>query len=632
MGLFNNLFPYSDFHELNLDWILNEFVNVHTELENTKLYVDNGKLYIDGKLADATYQAELATLAKTAAESAQASAESARDAAAGSATAAANSASSIAGAQAQLNLLQSRVDNIIPDGTQTEGNTELLDIRVAADGETYTSAGNAVRGQVSGITNPLNLTPIYLDQKNTYYVIGEDTTDLTNPVSSSNYDCAVINCNPGDVFSIHAGAQTYRPWGFLDSSNNTLLRSGTTISDVVVTAPTNASKLVIINRKASYPNFVSYYGKSIVKKVETLIAENTSLLHEEKEFSCSFNGTGNFFFNYPIKAGEKYYFVNTSQSGRFNVYTNDSTETTSYFEKLVDSLAPGHIVVVTPTYDASYLRFYNPSDQKSCVLFNERSFIFEKLCNNRSKFDSQFLYIAYSNVEGDGSSINTIEHYAWAATNGFNAIKGDVQPTSDGKLIMCHDSGFTLNNGEITTYDPDNVDVVIHDTTYADCIDLVHESTGEHVCGIDDYLFICKKYGKVAFLTIREDYMDEVIPALFAALDKFNMRNSTIINSFNMSSLSSVRIYDNDIMLSRVVPNQTEITNSIIDTAISLGNCIICAFDYPGDGVSALSDSVLEYAQSNGIRVCEAIIGNVSGIDNVISRGLMGAQINVPIQ
>lgn len=235
MGLFNNLFPYSDFHELNLDWILKEFVNVHTELENTKLYVDNGKLYIDGKLADATYQAELATLAKTAAQNAQASAESARDAAAGSATAAAGSATAAAGSATQaaqtvsntlnqINVLQSRVDNIIPDGTQTEGNTELLDIRVGGNGITYDSAGNAVRGQYDEVSGELlqnckrtynsfnkykpiiipNLTP----QESTHkFVYSYTTSLLVIPIAKNNKKTVqfISNFNAAG-YSVTAGA------------------------------------------------------------------------------------------------------------------------------------------------------------------------------------------------------------------------------------------------------------------------------------------------------------------------------------------------------------------------------------------------------------------------------------------
>ena len=167
MNWFTHRYPYSNLHELNLDWIIDEFVKVHKELEDTIVYVDEGKLYIDGKLADATQQAEFAELAKqaaqaaqTAAENAQTAAEVSQTAAANSATASANSAiqaaTTVANTVSQINTLQSRVDNIIPDGTQTEGNTELLDIRVGADGITYSSAGNSVRGQCSDLTKDVN--------------------------------------------------------------------------------------------------------------------------------------------------------------------------------------------------------------------------------------------------------------------------------------------------------------------------------------------------------------------------------------------------------------------------------------------------------------------------------------------
>lgn len=44
-----------------------------------------------------------------------------------------------------------RVDNIIAHNNDTNGNSELLDIRVGADGKTYASAGGAVRGQFEKI-------------------------------------------------------------------------------------------------------------------------------------------------------------------------------------------------------------------------------------------------------------------------------------------------------------------------------------------------------------------------------------------------------------------------------------------------------------------------------------------------
>ena len=53
------------------------------------------------------------------------------------------------------NRVNTRVDNIIANSTSTEGNSELIDIRLGTDGTTYTSAGTAVRTQCSHIKNDL---------------------------------------------------------------------------------------------------------------------------------------------------------------------------------------------------------------------------------------------------------------------------------------------------------------------------------------------------------------------------------------------------------------------------------------------------------------------------------------------
>lgn len=49
-----------------------------------------------------------------------------------------------------------RIDTIISNNNPTEGNSELVDIRVGAGGEAYNSAGAAVRGQISDVRTMVN--------------------------------------------------------------------------------------------------------------------------------------------------------------------------------------------------------------------------------------------------------------------------------------------------------------------------------------------------------------------------------------------------------------------------------------------------------------------------------------------
>ena len=138
-----NMFPYANNHELNLDWILN--VGKETK-ENLDQITETANATLD----------EASLKADEAAASAAAAAASAEDAA-GSAEDSAEEAQRIRAAADQIAINTARLDNLIVDGTPTEGNTELLDIRVGYDGKIYTTAGDAVRGQISQLTDEMVL-------------------------------------------------------------------------------------------------------------------------------------------------------------------------------------------------------------------------------------------------------------------------------------------------------------------------------------------------------------------------------------------------------------------------------------------------------------------------------------------
>lgn len=179
---FENKYPYTDFHELNLDWIISEikriaqewidyrttldsdweqykhdlneewaeveqaWTDLHDYVQNYFANLDvqqeiNNKL--DQMAADGTldaillpyfnaYKAEINAIVQTQNEE-------------------------ISGQNGRITTLESRMDAFasLTEGSTT-GDAELMDIRVAADGTTYPSAGDAVRAQVININNTIS--------------------------------------------------------------------------------------------------------------------------------------------------------------------------------------------------------------------------------------------------------------------------------------------------------------------------------------------------------------------------------------------------------------------------------------------------------------------------------------------
>lgn len=295
--------------------------------------------------------------------------------------------------------------------------------------------------------------------------------------------------------------------------------------------------------------------------------------------------------------------------------------------------------------DASLPNFipYNPDASVEGVILPKLQVTkYEKDAENilamkKALFDGSFNYIAYSKIDNDGGSINTAEHFVHCANLPFDMLKGDVRPTADGGVIMCHDAGFTLNdNGNIVSFNADNC-TLIANLTEAECLALKHAATGNRVCNLETFLRICKKNGKIAYITIRDEHIADVVaPVMMGLLDKYRMRTRCVVNSFDVASLQAVRNLDEHIMLSRVCyfANGTEgISKAFVDAAIALGNCRVAIFCFSSssEDVTVLDNSAeaIAYAIENDVRVDCGQVGAGISIDDVLARGVVGAQMVV---
>ena len=252
-------------------------------------------------------------------------------------------------------------------------------------------------------------------------------------------------------------------------------------------------------------------------------------------------------------------------------------------------------------------------------------------------FCRKFNQIAYSYVAGGGGT-NSKEHFLHCAQNNYDSIKTDLRLTSDGALVCCHDEGFTFNSdGRITTFDSSNC-TLIHEMTYAEVMalefNMMYNGSRCHTSDLDYVLQVCKAYGKLAYITIRGEYIETTAELVVSALKKWGMLGNCIINSFSNDALMAVRAIAPEVYLSFVFVPYTESERTFaLTNANANARYMLCLYYSSGHTISDLTgdSGVLDFirqCQSNGIVLYGAKeeLDVVGDADALLSLGFGGVQ------
>lgn len=538
----------------------------------------------------ATSATSAATQATTSANSAASSATSAASDASAAATSANSAASSATSAAAAANTAAEQVAPTI---------TEVQNIRVGFNNETYSSAGDAVRSQINAINSGNGYSALAITYYGYYINCTGDTIDISSKVYSPTWNSIIADCESGDQFTLNAtGGSDPRAYAFIDSNGTVLEKSGSSKSftNAVITAPNNAAKLIINDNSGR----ISFDGVSTKKSFDLInssldLANNNinHIINNMVLYDLDINdfevGNITFSVNGPTYEANNFR-VRTKEGHTIKLNAGDIVTLQDY------SVAKIYLSVqIKNSQQNSYVSmgwlesdYAVPYGGNYMIVLMEQNPTFQR--SPEYLFNMLKIYKNYSigiDAIKNKTIIHAINHRGFSRTApentapafklskwyGFEYVECDVNFTSDNVPVLIHD--YELNR---TARNADGTElsstIMINDITYEQALTYDFgiwksvDYAGTKILSFDDFVGLCKKLGIKPYVEIKGAGLSQSnVWNLVDIAKSYQMQNEIVWVSFYANVLSYILERDQFARIGYVVNN---ITTDVITTVQGL--------------------------------------------------------------
>ena len=205
---------------------------------------------------------------------------------------------------------------------------------------------------------------------------------------------------------------------------------------------------------------------------------------------------------------------------------------------------------------------------------------------------------------------NTCPAFLAAALKSYYGIETDVHVTADGKYILYHDDNLKRlanmpNVVEQTEFD------TLHKIVLPD-LDGSTERRDLYLPGLEEYIAICKKYGKEAVLELKNLMPRENILEICKIIKDLGWFEHTTFITFGAQNILYMREEYKDAKVQYLV---MDITDDAIAFAVA-NNCDI------DSGYKNLSREWIDKCHKNGIKVNCWTVNTVDEAERLISYGV----------